>query len=93
MYFNDYIGNISSTSATRGDEHVTCEYSPRFPICGGWKTDWNQGYQVPTKYHLTRDLQNDNLYRLEIPFLHSYDVLLAENQTVEIILPFGASNI
>jgi len=41
MYFNDYIGNISSTAAIRKDEHVECEYSPRFPLCGGWKTDWN----------------------------------------------------
>ncbi len=93
MYFNDFIGNISTTAAIRGDEYVDCQYSPRFPVCGGWKTDWNQGYKVPTKYHLTRDIQNDNLYRLEIPFLHSYDVLLAENATVEVILPFGASDI
>lgn len=33
------------------------------------------------------------MYTLEIPFLHNYDVLLAEDYKVEIILPFGASDI
>lgn len=45
---------------------------------------------MPTKYHLN---QNENLYRLEFPFLHQYDVLLAENYTMEVILPYGASDI
>ena len=48
---------------------------------------------MPTKYHMTRESEKDNLYTLEIPFLHQYDVLLAENYTVEIILPYGASDI
>ena len=90
MYFHDYIGNISSTMATREEDHVSLRYYPRFPICGGWKVDWNQGYQMPTKYHLTRSLDDPDLYTLEFDFLHNYDVLLAENYTVEIILPLGA---
>lgn len=68
-------------------------YSPRFPICGGWKTDWNQGYQVPSKYHLRLEDPDEKLYKLEIPFLYNYDVLLAENYTFEVILPYGASDI
>ena len=92
MYFHDYIGNISSTNALREDDRVALKYQPRFPICGGWKTDWNQGYQMPTKYHLTRSLEDENLYTLEFDFLHNYDVLLAENYTVEITLPYGASD-
>ena len=68
-------------------------YSPRFPICGGWKTDWNQGYKVPSKYHLRLEDSSENLYKLEIPFVYNYDVLLAENYTFEVILPYGASDI
>ena len=93
LYFHDYIGNISSTNAVREEEHVEVDFEPRFPICGGWKTDWNLGYKMPTKYHMTRESEKDNLYTLEVPFLHQYDVLLAENYTVEIILPYGASDI
>lgn len=90
MYFHDFIGNISTTSAIRNDNGVELSYEPRFPICGGWRTDWNQGYNIPTKYHLKRDVDDPTLHTLTIDFLHNYDVLLAENYTIEFILPFGA---
>lgn len=93
LYFHDYIGNISTTNALREEEHVKVVYSPRFPICGGWKTDWNQGYKMPSKYHLRLEDSSTNLYKLEIPFIYNYDVLLAENYTFEVILPYGASDI
>ncbi len=43
MYFHDYIGNISSTNAYRDKEEgkVSLNYRTRFPVCGGWKVDWN----------------------------------------------------
>lgn len=43
MYFHDFIGNISSTNAIRDDvnEKVSLVYKTRFPVCGGWKIDWN----------------------------------------------------
>ena len=47
---------------------------------------------MPTKYHLSRSLEDEDSYTLEVDFLHNYDVLLAENYTVEIILPYGASD-
>lgn len=93
LYFHDFIGNISTTNALREEEHVKVTYSPRFPICGGWKTDWNQGYNVPSKYHLRLEDSNEKLYKLEIPFVYNYDVLLAEDYTFEVILPYGASDI
>ena len=93
LYFHDYIGNISTTHAFREEEHVKVGYSPRYPVCGGWKVDWNQGYTVPTKYHLRLEDASSNLYKLDIPFMYNYDVLLAENYTLEIILPYGASEI
>ena len=93
LYYHDYIGNISSTAAIREEEHVKSEYTPRYPICGGWKADWNMGYKMPTKYHLNRESRNADSYILEIPFLHNYDVLFAEDYTVEIILPYGATDI
>ena len=48
---------------------------------------------MPTKYHLSRNLEQEDAYTLEIPFLHNYDVVLAENYTVEVILPYGAEDI
>ena len=48
---------------------------------------------MPTKYHLRLEDAITNLYKLDIPFMYNYDVLLAENYTLEIILPYGASDI
>lgn len=93
MYVNDFIGNISSTNAFRSEEHVKLEFRPRFGICGGWKTDWNQGYNMPTKYHVQNNNRDRDLYAFNFTFLHNYDVLLAENYTVEVVLPFGATDI
>ena len=93
MYFHDFIGNISSTNAIRAETNVNVDYYPRYPVCGGWKVDWNMGYKVPTKYHLTKNSGSENMYTLEIPFLYNYDILLAEEYTVEVILPYGATDI
>lgn len=95
MYFHDYIGNISSTNAFRNQEEgkVTLNYRTRFPICGGWKTDWNQGYNMPTKYHLQFDEEIYDGFILEINYFHNYDVLLAEDYSVNVVLPYGAYDI
>ena len=93
MYVYDFIGNISTTNAFRGEESVKLEFKPRFGICGGWKTDWNQGYNVPTKYHLKVANNDHERYSFDFTFLHNYDVFLAENYTVEVVLPYGATDI
>ena len=84
---------MSSSNAIREEENVNVDYYPRFPVCGGWKIDWNMGYKMPTKYHLSRLSGSENKYTLEIPFLYNYDILLAEDYTVEVILPYGATDI
>lgn len=71
------------------------QFWPRFPVCGGWKVDWNMGYKMPTKYNLKREDTGakDDLYSLEVPFLYAYDVLLTEDYTFDVILPYGAYDI
>jgi len=66
---------------------------PRFQVCGGWKADWTQYYSIPTKYHLKNKIDDPNLYVFNFTYLHDYDVLLTENYTVEITLPYGAQDI
>ena len=41
LYYYDYIGNISTSSADRKEDAVHFQIEPRFPIFGQWKTDWN----------------------------------------------------
>jgi oligosaccharyltransferase complex subunit alpha (ribophorin I) len=52
LYYWDYIGNISTSNAFRDIDKVKFRLEPRFPLFGQWKTDWNQGYSMPTRYHL-----------------------------------------
>jgi hypothetical protein len=34
LYYYDYIGNISSSEAYRGEDYVSFSFVPRFPIFG-----------------------------------------------------------
>jgi oligosaccharyltransferase complex subunit alpha (ribophorin I) len=55
LYYWDYIGNISSSSAFRDSDQVKFRIEPRFPVMGQWRTDWSQGYSMPTRYHLFQE--------------------------------------
>jgi len=93
LYYYDYIGNISTSHAKREENHVEFEIEFRFPLFGQWKTDWNQGYNMPSQYHLYKDMSNDQLHTLEIPFMHAYDDSLTEDYQFKVILPEGATDI
>lgn len=93
LYYFDYIGNISTSAAYRTSEHVEFTIFPRFPIFGQWKTDWNIGFNMPTKYHLFYDGDNTQNYVFNYTFLFDFDDIVAENYTLKVILPEGATNI
>jgi len=93
LYYYDYIGNISTSHAQRLDDHVEFTIQPRFPIFGQWKTDWNQGYNMPTEKHLFQSPVDPNEYTLEVDYMHAWDRSLVEDYTVRVILPEGATNI
>lgn len=48
---------------------------------------------MPTKYHLSKDEEISDGYILEMSFFHNYDVLLAEDYNVNVVLPYGAYDI
>ena len=93
LYYYDYIGNISTSHADRKDDLVEFQIEPRFPIFGQWKTDWNQGYNMPTEHHLFNDPLEANEYILEVDFMHAWDKSLSEDYKVRVILPEGSTNI
>jgi len=64
LYIGDYIGNISSSHAFRSTSAVELDLKPRYPICGGWQNDWNQGYNMPARFHLSESLSSPDTYRL-----------------------------
>lgn len=92
LYYWDFIGNISSSNAFRDDDKVGFRIEPRFPVMGQWKVDWSQGYNIPTRYHLFQDSKNGR-YFMNYTFDHDFNDILAENYTLRVILPEGATNV
>ena len=93
LYYYDFIGNISSSHAYRDADNVKFYFEPRFPIFGQWKTDYNIGYNMPTKYHLFYDMEDDSKHLFNFTLLHDFDGILAENFTLKVILPEGATDV
>ena len=52
LWYRDEIGNVSTSAARREMNDVDLELTPRFPILGGWKSNYDIGYNLPTKFHV-----------------------------------------
>ena len=72
LYYYDFIGNISTSVARRDEDKVSFEIEPRFPIFGQWKTDFNFGYNMPTKYHLYQNQNKPDNYIFNFTFMHDF---------------------
>lgn len=90
VYYRDEIGNISTSNLKEMDDFVELELRPRFPLFGGWKTQYYIGYNVPSYQYLFN--KGDN-YALKMRFVdHIFDDMVVDQVTVKIILPEGAKN-
>ncbi|XP_022300002.2 dolichyl-diphosphooligosaccharide--protein glycosyltransferase subunit 1-like [Crassostrea virginica] len=90
VYYRDEIGNISTSNLKDNDDFVELELRPRFPLFGGWKTQYYIGYNVPSYQYLFN--KGDN-YALKMRFLdHVFDDMVVDQMTLKIILPEGAKN-
>lgn len=93
IYFRDGIGNISTSNVRSTSTKTVVGIKPRFPLFGGWGTDFNLGYRVPINDFVNEPVSGNN-YRLSFPFAEIlYENMFIEDATVKIILPAGASNI
>lgn len=55
VYYRDQIGNISTSDMTWIGDVVELELRTRFPLFGGWKTQFYIGYNVPTTKMLFKE--------------------------------------
>ena len=93
LYYVDAIGNISTSNAFRDTNEVNFKIQPRFPIMGGWKTSWNQGYSLPSKNYIKYRNDAHDTYVFTTQLSHQFREIVAEDFTVKIILPEGATDI
>ena len=52
VYYRDEIGNISTSHMHETDDGIELELRPRFPLFGGWKTNYYIGYNIPSYQYL-----------------------------------------
>jgi len=93
VYYRDQIGNISTSRlhpVSRTSSYQDLEFSPRFPIFGGWKSQWYLGYSVPTHSVLTHV---GDKFTLKVDFSTPVKGVAVDDLTVKVILPEGATNI
>jgi len=91
IYYRDQIGNISTSHVRESEEGIIFEVQPRFPLFGGWKTDFYIGYNVPASEFLSIDSAGN--YVLNISFGSPFPQAVVDDAEVRIILPEGSNNI
>lgn len=90
IYYRDNIGNVSTSVVKHSHNGVELSLLSRFPMYGGWKNAWYQGYNLPTEAGLRR---TGSHFTLEVPFGPPFSAVWVEDLTVKVILPEGAYNV
>lgn len=93
VYYRDVIGNISSSHVRPDKAGVTLQIEPRFPVFGGWRTEWYQGYQVSTDAASSGEylrMNGDGSLTLSFPVHIPYEGLPIEHYSLRVILPDAA---
>lgn len=91
LWYRDEIGNVTTSRAAREWDDVRVDLIPRFPVMGGWKSNFFLGFNLPSKFHISND--GGNGYNLNLTFGTPYSNILAKNYTVKVVLPEGAHDI
>lgn len=93
VYFRDRIGNISSSNLRYEKRFSTLEINHRYTLYGGWKNDFEIGYQVPSNEYVVVSKKDKTVHKIEFPFTIPFTVVVIDNLTVKVILPEGATDI
>lgn len=89
VHFRDIIGNISSSHLRPGLKSVTLEVEQRFPLFGGWKTEFYQTYNLPSEGYLFTDAATGQ-FVLRIPAHVPYREQVIDSYSLKVVLPEGA---
>jgi oligosaccharyltransferase complex subunit alpha (ribophorin I) len=91
IYYRDQIGNISTSDISVEDGYLQMDVATRFPMFGGWKTEFYIGYSVPTELVLFVD-ENDR-YSLQFDFHTIFENVWVDELEIKVILPEGSTDI
>jgi len=88
IYIKDEIGQLYNFVVDESHDKVDVKIKPRFILYGGWKTEYEIGYTLPSSEYM---INYYDKYTLTIPIVDKifHDMIIKE-ANVNIILPEGA---
>jgi oligosaccharyltransferase complex subunit alpha (ribophorin I) len=93
LYYRDQIGNVSTSHVREGEEYITWEVEPRFPMFGGWQTDFYIGYNLPASSYLSTSYDDSSLHVLNISFASPFPQMAIDELEVHVVLPEFVSDV
>jgi len=60
---------------------------------GGWKTNWELSYNLPTRQYLYQEEKNPKNFVLKQKFGMPFEKILCQDYTLKVIFPEGADDI
>eukprot|EP01121_Diplochlamys_sp_Union-15-3_P002294 TRINITY_DN11_c0_g1_i1.p1 TRINITY_DN11_c0_g1~~TRINITY_DN11_c0_g1_i1.p1 ORF type:complete len:613 (-),score=87.51 TRINITY_DN11_c0_g1_i1:33-1871(-) len=98
VYYRDDIGNVTTSHLSfrqrSGKPVWHLELIPRFPLFGGWKTDYYMGYNLPLYRYLFTRADDSSSYLLNVTFGPEFQNSISIDKHIfHVILPEGASDI
>ncbi|RHZ27625.1 hypothetical protein DYB37_007746 [Aphanomyces astaci] len=91
VYYRDQIGNITTSAlSVLSNGHTELVLEARYPLFGGWKTQYYLGYSEPTASVL---VHANNRFRLEGHLSTCVEHAAVDDLTLKVILPQGATNV
>lgn len=78
----------------RANKHgeLDLEIQTRFPLFGGWQTQFYIGYAIPTELALFQDPANER-FKLKVDFNTAFRNVWVEDMEMKVILPEGCTDI
>jgi oligosaccharyltransferase complex subunit alpha (ribophorin I) len=93
IYYRDEIGNISTSDVTVAKDKLAVDLTPRFPLFGGWKTQFTFGYDLPLSDFVFADASESSKLVLNTTFGKEIALdAVIDDLTIRVILPEGAKN-
>merc|ERR1712154_462156 len=94
VYYIDRIGNVSTSNFRRGKKKKKSilEMRPRYPLYGGWKTDFVIGYDVPSSELISID-RVSRVHTLNVSFCIPFKEPVTDLLITRIALPEGAHDV
>ncbi|PRP86177.1 ribophorin I-like [Planoprotostelium fungivorum] len=89
VYYRDNIGNISTSNFNENAKPPTLEFQPRTMLFGGWRIQFENGYNLPSDKYLFRDNQDSSRYVLNVPFVAQLEDAVYDEVEIKFILPEG----